>query len=191
LISNRDCLPALRSSGNLHCLLTIESLHSNFCSECGLRKRDCHHAVQIVSIARIQRIFLYCEHNIQVTDWAPESTCLTFALIANARSLLDSGRDVDLHFVLANHATFTTAGLAWISNYLSGAAAGATGAGDAKEALLIAKLSASSASAASCGLFAVSGSGSSTRIARLCLANGNFDALAEDRVFQLDRDVGT
>jgi len=92
--------------------------------------------------------------------------------------------------VFANYATFATTGLAWVSDYLASAAASSAGASHTEESLLIPKLPAASTSAACSRLLSVGCSGSTARIASLGLANGNLGALPEDRILQLDRDVG-
>jgi pyocin large subunit-like protein len=93
--------------------------------------------------------------------------------------------------VLTQHAAFSAARLTRIENYLSGAATGSTRSRDAKEALLIAKLSASAARAALDWLASIGGAGALAGITGFALAEVNFRLLSKNGVLQFQGDVHT
>ncbi len=83
------------------------------------------------------------------------------------------------------------AGVARLSDHLAGAAANWAGARNREEALLEAHLAAPAALLARAGRFAVRGAGAATLAANIHTLDGDGRLLAEDRLFEFDRQVVT
>src|SRR6185437_14380888 len=146
--------------------------------------------MEVVAVAGEGWIFFAVEHDIKIACGTAKRTCFAFILIANARAILDSCMNLDLHRLLTNHPSFAAASLTRVGDDLTCAATRAASARDTEEALLIAKLSATSAGVARCRLLTLRAASPVTRIACFRFAHGNFGGLAEDRIFQFDGDVG-
>src|SRR5271157_2420651 len=138
----------LRTLGHLQRVVAIESWHADLSAERGLRKRNRHHAVQILALALEEGMLFGVQHHVEIAGGAAVKSRLAFAGVQNASAFLNARRHVHLHRTLACDASMTFALVAGMDDQLARALAGAACPRDGEEALLIAHLSAAATSSA-------------------------------------------
>jgi hypothetical protein len=146
--ANAHLLATLHALGNSEGHRAINTGNLDLRAQCCLRKADWNHAVQVVALALKQIVGANGEHDVEVAARAARSTGVAFARIANAGSIFNAARHLDVQFELAGDAGLAATGLAWIADDRAGTAARAAGAGHGEESLLIPKLAAALALAA-------------------------------------------
>src|SRR3984885_7450069 len=180
---------ALRAFGNLQRRLAFQRLDRNFRSQCRLREGDDDRKMQIMPFALEVRVRLYCQHNVEIASIATVTARIAFALVADARAILNARRNLHLDGVLLLHAPFTDAGMAWFDDHLASSAADGAGACDGEETLLEAHLPAAAALLANRRRLALRGAGAAALPANVHALAGDRRLLAEDRLLELDRQV--
>src|SRR6185312_1397660 len=116
--------------------LGVERRHLDAAAERGLHHRDRHLAVDVGSLALEQLVAAHREEHVEVARRAAARAGLALAGEADARAVLDAGRDVDLERLVAPHAALAGTGAARLVDHLARAMAGRAGALYGEEALL-------------------------------------------------------
>src|SRR5271166_4451824 len=129
-------------------MLAVQGRHLNFRAEGGLWERDGHHTVNILAVAFEERMLFGVQHDVEIAWRAAVEAGLAFAGVQNARAFLDARRNVYLHRALARDASLASTLVAGIDDELARTLAGAAGARDGEETLLITHLPAPAAGGA-------------------------------------------
>src|SRR5262249_3953454 len=122
--------------------LAIERRHFDAAAECGLNHRDWHAAVNVGAFALEQLVTAHRQEDVEIACGAAARAGLALAGQANARAVLDAGRNGDLERLVAPHAALARAAAAGLVDHLACAVAGMAGALDGEEALLRAQATA-------------------------------------------------
>src|ERR1700692_1312331 len=105
--------------------------------------------MQSVPFPRKERMFLHMQKNIKIAGRASERTGFAAASKANSSTVFNTGGNFRINRTLAENASLPFALHARISNHVTAALAGGTGACNAEKSLLIAHLAATRAGTAS------------------------------------------
>ena len=114
----------------------VERAHREFAAERRLHHRDRHAAIEVGAVALEERMRLDRQENVEIARRAAAHARLALAGEADARAVLDAGRNIDRQRALARHAARAGAPVAGIVDRLAAAVAGRAGALDGEEALL-------------------------------------------------------
>src|ERR1019366_5019929 len=146
--------PGLRALGNFHHTFTIERGDSNLGAQRRLRERNWHGAIQVLAFTLEEGVFPGVQHHIEVAGRSTVNASLALGRVQHARAFLDSRGNFYRDRALASDAAVASALGAGIDDQFARALAGAAGARNGEEALLITHLPASSAGSAGDGRLA-------------------------------------
>ena len=92
----------------------VERPNVELAAERGLHHRDRHPAIEVGAVALEERMRLDGQENIEVARRAAAHSRFALAGQANARAVLDAGRDIDRERALSRHAAGAGAFVAWV-----------------------------------------------------------------------------
>ena len=136
---------ALRSLGNLDRLDAFQRLDLKLRPQRRLRKRDRHHAVQVVAVTLEELVSLDVQDHVEIARRPAELPGLALTLVADPRVLLDAGRNLHQDRVLGLDPRLAAARRARIDDQRARSAAHRAGLRHREEALLEPLLAASAA----------------------------------------------
>src|SRR5690606_13353332 len=153
LAAQAELPPRLGPGGdrNLH-PLAVHGRDLHLAAKAGGHHGDGHPAEDMGAVPLEDGVRLEAEEDVKVARRPAAQARLALAAEANARAVVDAGRDLDLQGALLVHAALAAAGGAGIGNELLDAMAGRAGALHHEEALLGADLAAAVAGPAQLGL---------------------------------------
>src|ERR1019366_324360 len=129
--------PGLRAFGNFHHTIAIERRNGNLRSQRRLRERNWHGAIQVLAFTLEERVFPGVQHHIEIAGRSTVNASLALARVQHARAFLDSRGNLYRDRALARDAAMASALRAGIDDQFARPLAGAAGARNGKEALLI------------------------------------------------------
>src|SRR5260370_14033590 len=184
-----DGLPTRRSLRHLDRSRPFERLNLQLRPQRRLRKRDRHHAMQIVAIALEELVRLHIQHNVQIARRPGKLTRLALARVANPRILLHARRHLHQNRVLCLHPRLAFARRARINNQSPRPAAHRAGPRHRKEPLLKSLLAAPATLRTRHRGLALRSARTLAVRARLHPPDRDLLLLAEDRLLELQRQV--
>src|ERR1019366_5256499 len=159
--------PGLRALGNFQHVFAIERGDRNLRSQPRLRERNGNGAIQVLAFALEERMLLGMQYYVEIAGRSAIKAGLALARVQHARPFLNSRGDFYRDRALARNAALASALRAGIDDQFARTLAGAAGARDGEEALLITHLPAPGAGGAGDGHFARSHAASFALVAFL------------------------
>src|SRR5260221_4718581 len=182
-------LAGLGAGGDLQRLGAVDRVGGQLRAEGGLRHRDGVLAVDVVVAALELLMLADGDEDVEVPGRSAVDAPLPFAAHAEARAVVDAGRDLHGDLLLLAYAARSVAVRAGVLDHPSGAAALRAGAGHCEEALGVADLAAAGAAGARHRLRARLGAVAGADVAGDDQGNGERDVHAEHRLFEFKRQV--